>query len=254
MSTQKKIPKIPCIALNVRIVTENDDPLISKIDSIPYIDKTRKYPIKNDRPMICIAQINMDHIFSLLKKKKSSKKIRAYFRQYPQTGIIQFYLPYSEEIRDDGDDIYIRYIKEYDLKKHDIRKEKKLQKIYADYREKHGCLFELPDSRNKKCSIYITNAVYAYDFLNSTMQGHVEWDEDMENMDTEYMDEYDRTYDNTIQLGGFPYHLQADFEFDENDDLMLLSIVNSILGLNIGIKKDNLQSLEFNDLLFDLSY
>jgi uncharacterized protein YwqG len=246
--------KMPCIALSASIVEKNDDPLISKIDSIPYIDKRYKYPTKNSQPMICVAQLNMDHIFSLLCEKKSTETIRKYFQQYPQTGILQFYLPYSEKLTDNSDDIYIRYIEDPDIKNHDMDEQKKLSKLYSRYRKKHGGLFNIPlTSNDKNYDAYITDAVYAYDFLNSTMQNHPDWDEDLESTDCEYMDDYDKQ-DNIIHLGGFPYHLQDAFEFDENDDLILLSIINSCLGFNIGIKKDDLRSLKFKDLLFDLSY
>lgn len=247
------IPKVPCIALSAQIVEKNDDPTTSKIDSMPFIDKNRKYPMKNKKPMICIAQINMDHIFSLLASEKLDQKTHNYFTYYPKTGIIQYYLPYSEEIMDTEDDIHIEYIKEYDVNNHDTKMEKKLKQIYADYKKNHGTLYEMPDGYDdKEYYVYITKAVYGYDYLNSTLQSHPKYDDDLESKRT-YFGDFEEN-NNVIQIGGFPYHLQADFEFDEHDHYLLFSVINGILGLNMAIEKSKLKSLDFNGILFDLSY
>lgn len=250
-----KRPKLPCIALSTKLVKINDDPVISKIDSVPYIDSHLEYPMRNGKPMICIAQINMDHIFTLLQNKKSDKKIRQYFNSYPQTGLIQIYLAVLDELTHQAEDFYIRYIAEYDIKNHDMHKQKKLQKTYLSYRKEHGSIFDFPTDK-QNYSVYITRAVYAYDFLNSTMQNHPDWADNMENLGLKFLNKVDKqdNVSNNISLGGFPYHLQNDMEFDENNHVMLLSIINGMLGLNIVIEKDNLENLEFGNLLVDLSY
>lgn len=252
---------IPCIALSVSIVKKNDDPIISKIDSIPYIDKNTKYPMKNGNPMICVAQLNMDQIFDLLKKGSSTNKIKKYFRQYPQTGILQFYRTYCESLIDDDSDVHIIYIKKYDVKNHDIKKEKKLHKLYSQYKNKRGPIFNIPydyidEKQYKNYNLYITDAVFAYDFINGTMQSHPKWNEDLKDKNPEYMDTYNNkdNDDNLIQIGGFPYHIQDDFGFDEKKHLMLLGIVNSVLSFNVAIKKNKLENLNFKNLLFDLSF
>jgi uncharacterized protein YwqG len=244
-------PKVPCIALSTTIVTTNNDPLISKIDSIPYIDKHSPYPEQGDKPMICIAQLNMDQIWDLLQNKKSKSAITKYFRMYPKTGLLQFYLPYSEKLTDD--EVHIKYIPKYKLENHDMKKQCALEKIYSRYRKHHGTCFMTPDDVGKNYSVYITDAIYGYDYLNSSLWQHPDFEEDMEDKETKYLGTYDRT-DNTIHIGGFPYCLQDGMEFDENDDAILLTITNSLLGLNIGIKKSNLKKLNFDEALFDLSY
>ena len=251
----KNIPKLPCIVLSTKLVKRDDDPLISKIDSVPYIDKHLDYPTKNGEPMMCIMQLNMDHIFGLLQNKKSDKTIRNYFRQYPQTGLIQIYMPHTNVSTCESDDIYIQYIAEYDIKNHDTIKYKKLQKIYTRYRKEQIFLFEFPNDK-KNYNAYITNAVYAYDFLNWTMGNHPDWHENMKSIDQKYISQFDKqdNESNNIQIGGFPYHLQDDFDFDENDYVLLLSFINDFLGLNIAIQKDKLANLEFDDALIDLAY
>lgn len=248
-------PKIPCIALVTKIVNDNYDPLTTKFDCIPYIDKNMKYPTHDKIPMICVAQLNMDHIFSLLKTKNINADINSYFKQYPQTGLLQFYTPYVESLIGD-DTIQIKYIKKYDISQHDSQKANSLEEIYIKYREKHGDKCYVPyeiTKDNPHYYVYVTDAVYAYDFVNSTMQNHEYWNDELEDKGLDYLDNYENN-DNTINIGGFPYHLQDDpLYFDENKECILLSIINSILGFNISIKKRDLKKLNFKCLV-DLAY
>jgi uncharacterized protein YwqG len=247
--------KLPSIALSTTIVDQNDDPIASKIDAVPYIAKNLEYPTKYNRPMICVAQLNMDQIFDFLATKNSDNRIKKYFKQYPRTGLIQIYLAYLDTPIHKEDDIYIRYIKDYDVKNHDLRQQKKMEKVYKRYRKNNGGIFDLSSEDYKndyKKIIYITGAVYAYDFFNSSLQSHPAWDDELEDLDPKYMDDFDKP-ENNICLGGFPFFLQDDVEFDENDDVMLLSIVNTLFGLNVGLKKKDLKKLNFGNPLFDLS-
>lgn len=62
--------KLPCITLLYRLTRKPYNPILSSLDSIPYIDKNLSYPIINSMPMICFLQLNLDQIFSYLAKKE----------------------------------------------------------------------------------------------------------------------------------------------------------------------------------------
>ncbi len=243
------LPKLPCIYLSTSIVSIDNHITISKMNGMPYIDKYGNYPVMNEIPMICVLQLNMDQIFKILENKKSSSTINKYFSIYPKTGLLQFYLRYSHEFTDDV--VYVKYIENYDAKNHNIEKANRLRKIYDDYFKNRG-LYQLPHDSNSKV-VYITDAVYGIDTLNSSLQSHPQYDSDMEYIEPVYLDEYKKE-NNNIQIGGFPYFLQGDNEFDENNDVMLMTIVNDLLSFNVSITKQKLLQRKFNKLEFDLSY
>ena len=88
------------------------------------------------------------------------------------------------------------------------------------------------------------------------MQNHPDWYDGMESRDPQYLDYYDnkKNNDNTLHIGGYPYFLQDDNEFEDDNDVILLNIVNTILALNVAIKKNDLLNLNFSDLIVDISY
>lgn len=231
-------PKIPCIALKTNITDKKINPILSKLDGIPFIDKYSKYPELDGTPMICFLQLNMDQIFSYLNK--ADTRTTRYFDNYPKTGILQFYRNYCEKLVSD-DIIRIVYLKTYNRRNHDIQKEKELKPLYIQFRKKHG---NIHSKSNAFKFIEIIDAEYDYDFVNSTMTSHPEWSEKIDNTDPKHF----------IKIGGFPYHLQDDFEFDQKTENMLLTITTDLLGLNLAINKDNMKNLIFTDLKIDIAY
>ncbi len=240
---------VPTIALVTKIAKDNGDPLASKFDSVPYIDKNSVYPTKNNKPMICVAQLNMDQIFSFLKSKKTDKYINQYFKYLPHRGILQFYRPNCEPATNNS--IKILYIKKYNVENHDIKKASSLKKIYRKYIDKYGYTLECDIDNDVGSYIYVTDALYAYDFVNSSMNYH---DAFAGNSETKYLGTYGEQED-TIHIGGYPYHVQDPaFEFENENDFILLNIVNSLIGFNIGVKIEDLGNLDFDHPLVDIAY
>jgi uncharacterized protein YwqG len=258
-----KCPKLPCIELIAKCC-ESYDRTLSVIDAIPYIDKNTNYPTNKDgTPLICQAQLNMGQIFNMLKNKKSESKLLNHFKKYPQTGLLQFYLEYSETL-DDGE-IKIIHIPNFNKENHDFEKEKELNELYKSYHEKHGPLYDKSDNDEINCHVCICDAFYCYKYLNSSNQSHELYEElfgdgEFEGKNDFYFEECkvqtakDNMNYNSICIGGYPQHLQDDFEFNDNEEICLFSLINSILGLNIAINKKSLKKLNFEDTKFDLAY
>lgn len=176
------------------------------------------------------------------KQKKSDKIINKYFSIYPQTGSVQIFVPYREDLFDDLDDVEIVLIKNYDAHNHDVKKEKKLRKLYDKYREKHGFTFETDHDFSDGSMIKLVDAAYGF-----------ECDEDKSK--SKYLDKLKMfdSGDNWIQIGGYPHHLQDGFDFDDNEQSMLFSLVNGILGVNIALSKKS-RGLNFKEPIVDIAY
>jgi len=234
---------LPCIQLSAKIVSKCSS-VSSKIDSIPYIDQHHnKYPVSaNGIPKICISQLNMDEIFDMLKSKKTDKTINKYFSIYPQTGLVQIFVPYGEDLFDDLDDVEIVLIKNYDAHNHDVKKEKKLRKLYEKYRNEHGFTFDTDHDFSDGSTIKLVDAIYGY-----------ECDEDKSK--SKFFDKLKMSDlgDNWIQIGGYPHHLQDGFDFDENEQCILFSLLNGILGVNIALNKKS-RGLSIKKPIVDIAY
>jgi len=252
---QKKLPKLPLILLMGNAEKNTKKNIIdTKIGGIPYIPTGSVYPVdENGVDMICIAQLNLNQIFELVNKNNELFDMN-YFNCFPKTGIIQIYLKYMEDLFDDA--TFIKYIDSFDYKNHDVALEKKISKHYKKYYKLHGSLTDFDKT------IYISKAICTYSELNSTLQSHPQYEEffgsenDSENsVDKSDNDDYGE-YTHSFSLGGYPYHLQDDsqFNFDDKNEIILFNYVDSVLGLNISIKKNQLSKLNFENCGFDLAY
>lgn len=288
------LPKLPSISMKGNIEpTEPNKILLTKIGGIPYIPRNTKYPTsKNGIQMICIAQLNYDQIFELLSSKEISEEFVKYFSCLPKKGILQIYLDYSEKLFDTSATLH--YIKEYSLETHDLEKEKSLLKHYEQYYDKHGSLapsfdevIYMSNMKYEYNELNSTNQSHPrYEEFFGSDDEDIEEDEPSDEDIEEYIEEEpsdkdieeyiedkpsdedieeyveDKPSDEDIeepieycaQIGGYPYHLQDDMEFDDETEIILFSFVNDCLGLNISANQKQIKKLNFKKCGFDLSY
>lgn len=111
------------------------------------------------------------------------------------------------------------------------------------FAKKHGNIY---DSNYNNKHLEIINAEYGYEYVNYSISSHPEWSENMESGEDEL--------DTVIKIGGFPFHVQDDIEFDETSESIILRITNSLLRINIATKTKLLKKLDFSDLIIDVAY
>lgn len=211
-----------------------DDIITTKFNCIPYIDPYKPYPCLRGKPLICIAQLNMQQIFHLLLTKPSTPRILRHFSQWPSQGLIQIYTSSSRD-----NCIRVVYHPYVDPHNHDVAMEYQLRSTYADYFQK--------DPPFISPTLRVIDANYGKDYVNATMWYHPVY-ANGEDSECQHLGEYNHFYH--TYLGGFPFHAsEPTYFFDEKHDLMLFSHVDETGSWNVKTSRREMKKLDFRETM-----
>ena len=216
----------------ITFTLEETKPWESKLGGCPYLENIKEYPTdKHGKPMMFLAQINLEDLVQL--------------DNMPQKGIIQFFIK-SDTCYGYSGTCKVRYIQEY------IKDESKLI-LKNPYEEDYTHL--LPFQKNGKMQFQLREMPMpcCLEKFDDLFQGAT-LSNDQEN---KIWDDFDAS---GSRVGGYPYFVQADPEYFNEYNVLLLQLdIENTCGIMFGdagncnflIKEEDLKNRDFSDVKYD---
>ena len=211
---------------------EETKPWDSKLGGCPYLENIEDYPMDSDgKPMVFLAQINLSDLNNL--------------NELPSKGLLQFFIT-NDDMYGLEDDIVVNYIEDYKKDEDGLIKEN-------PYENDEGYDMGLPFSKNGKMhfeerQMPISSSLDKFDELFKDKLSEEEYDKLQ-----------DDCYACDSRVGGYPYFVQSDYGFADDDFLLLQLDIDDTCGIMFGdsgnctfsISKDDLKNRDFSKVTYD---
>ena len=209
---------------------EETKPWDSKLGGCQYLECIEDYPLDNEgKAMAFLAQINLSDLKNL--------------NELPSKGLLQFFIT-NDDMYGLDSPIIVNYIENYKESEEDLVRENPYENEYEE---------GLPFSNNGKMYFELREMP-----ISSSLDKFDELFED--NLSPE---QYNRLQDDCYacdsRVGGYPYFVQNDYGFEENDFLLLQLDIDDTCGIMFGdsgnctfsISKEDLRNRDFSKVVYD---
>lgn len=209
---------------------EETKPWDSKLGGCPYLECIEDYPLDNEgKAMAFLAQINLSDLKNL--------------NELPSKGLLQFFIT-NDDMYGLDSPIIVNYIENYKESEEDLVRENPYENEYEE---------RLPFSNNGKMYFELREMP-----ISSSLDKFDELFED--NLSPE---QYNRLQDDCYacdsRVGGYPYFVQNNYGFEENDFLLLQLDIDDTCGIMFGdsgnctfsISKEDLRNRDFSKVVYD---